>query len=149
MDPLERLTAIEEIAALVARRCRSLDEKDWAGYAACHTPDVVSWAIASESGEAEPTRGIEAVLAFLTTQLGGWTTVHHVHAPEITLTSATRATGVWAMEDRLWRESGEVVTWVHGFGHYHETYERRDGPWLIASRRLDRTRVERGTRPVI
>ncbi|MFL6174120.1 MAG: nuclear transport factor 2 family protein [Marmoricola sp.] len=144
MDLLTRLTASADIANLVARRCRSLDEQDWDAYAACHTPDVVSWAIGSEQGVEEPARGIEAVISFLRKQLTGTTTVHHVHSPEIVLTTESTASGTWAMEDRLWWTAEGQERWLHGFGRYEETYERVDGRWLIASRRLVRTRVERG-----
>jgi len=144
VDPLARLTAVADITNLVARRCRSLDAQDWDEYAGCHTSDVVSWAIGSEQGVEEPTRGIEAVTAFLREQLAGKTTVHHVHSPEITLTSDSTATGTWAMEDRLWWQHDGQERWLHGFGHYEETYEKNDGQWLIASRRLVRTRVDRG-----
>lgn len=147
MDPVETLLAIEEIKQLVARRCRSLDSQDWDAYAACHTPDVVSYAISSESGAAEPTHGIDSVMAFLRTRLAGRTTVHHVHSPEIELTSASTATGTWAMEDRLWWEHRGQAYWLHGFGHYQETYERCGGRWLVSSRRLERTRLERGSGP--
>ena len=144
MDSLARLTAIEEISTLVARRCRSLDAQDWETYAACHTPDVVSWAIGSEQGIEEPTRGIEAVITFLRGQLAGKTTVHHVHSPEISLTGDATATGIWAMEDRLWWQHEGRDRWLHGFGHYEESYEKVDGHWLVASRRLVRTRLDRG-----
>ena len=144
MDPLARLTAVADIANLVARRCRSLDAQDWTSYAACHTDDVVSWAIGTELGSEEPTEGIDAVISFLREQLAGKTTVHHVHSPEITLTSDATATGTWAMEDRLWWQHDGQERWLHGFGHYEETYEKSDGHWRIASRRLVRTRVDRG-----
>lgn len=143
MDPLARLTAVADIANLVARRCRSLDAQDWDAYAACHTTDVVSWAIGTEQGVEEPTRGIEAVISFLRQQLAGKTTVHHVHSPEIALTSDATATGTWAMEDRLWWDQDGRERSIHGFGHYEETYEKHDGHWLVSSRRLVRTRVER------
>src|SRR4051812_10012245 len=120
MDQLARLTAIEDICNLVARRCRSLDAQDWTTYAACHTPDVVSWAIGSEQGSEEPTRGIDAVVSFLRGQLTGTTTVHHVHSPELTVTGEATAAGVWAMEDRLWWQQDGQEHWLHGFGHYEE-----------------------------
>jgi len=145
VDPIQTLVAVEEIKQLVARRCRSLDEQDWETYAACHTPDVVSYAISSESGAKAPTRGIDAVLAFLREQLAGRMTVHHVHSPEIEVTSADSASGTWAMEDRLWWAHDGTSYWMHGFGHYRETYEKRDGRWLVSSRRLVRSRVERGS----
>lgn len=144
MDQLARLTAVADITNLVARRCRSLDAQDWSMYAACHTFDVVSWAIGSEQGSEEPTRGIDAVLAFLREQLAGRITVHHVHSPEIVITSDETATGVWAMEDRLWWQQDGQEHWMHGFGQYQETYQKHQGDWLIASRRLIRTWVRRG-----
>jgi hypothetical protein len=59
--------------------------------------------------------------------------------PEIELTSATTATGVWAMEDMLrWPNGMEL----HGYGHYHETYEKSDGRWRIRSTTLTRLRVD-------
>ena len=66
-------------------------------------------------------------------------TVHHGHMPEITLTSDTTAAGVWAMEDTIRWPDG---TKLHGFGHYHETYERADGTWRIASSTLTRLLVD-------
>ena len=50
--------------------------------------------------------------------------MHQVHAPEITLTSDTTATGVWALEDVVRLAPGVNL---NGRGHYHETYEKVDG----------------------
>jgi len=66
-------------------------------------------------------------------------TVHHGHMPEIELTSATTAKGIWAMEDMLrWPDGSEL----HGAGHYHETYEKVDGDWRIKTMTLTRLRVD-------
>jgi hypothetical protein len=140
MDTLEKLLAIEEIKQVKARRCRCVDDKDWVGYAACHTPDAVSYAL----GFGEPIRGIEAMVAQLQALVGHRTTVHHVHTPEIEIISPATATGTWAMEDMLWWEEDGRKVWRHGYGRYYETYEKRDGRWLIASRRLVRSRVDQG-----
>jgi hypothetical protein len=51
------------------------------------------------------------------------------------------------MEDMLWWEEGGEPRWMHGYGWYHETYERRDGEWLIASRSLKRIRIDTGVGP--
>ena len=62
--------------------------------------------------------------------------------PEIEITSPTTAKGIWAMEDVLrWPEGAPMKT-LQGYGHYHETYERVDGRWLIKSLRLSRLRVD-------
>jgi hypothetical protein len=34
------------------------------------------------------------------------------------------------------------VTYIHGWGHYHETYVKLDVGWRILSTRLTRLRVE-------
>jgi hypothetical protein len=40
------------------------------------------------------------------------------------------------MEDMLYFANGGQR---HGAGHYHETYEKRDGAWQITSLHLTRT----------
>jgi hypothetical protein len=83
--------------------------------------------------------GADDFMAFLQEALGEVVTVHHCHTPEIQLTSATTASGVWAMEDMLrWPNGMEL----HGYGHYHETYEKRDGAWCITSSKLTRLRAD-------
>jgi hypothetical protein len=62
--------------------------------------------------------------------------------PEIELTSATTARGVWAMEDLIWWPEESRRKTLHGFGHYHETYEKIDGHWLIKTLRLTRLKVD-------
>ena len=54
------------------------------------------------------------------------------------------ATGIWAMEDRLWWSVDGRERRLHGWGHYHERYRKVDGQWLIAYRRLERIRVDTG-----
>ncbi|OBK40768.1 DUF4440 domain-containing protein [Mycobacterium sp. 1245111.1] len=63
-------------------------------------------------------------------------TMHHCHTPEITLTSPEIASGIWTMEDWIIFGNGNEL---HGAGHYHETYEKRDGSWRIKTLHLTRT----------
>jgi hypothetical protein len=78
-------------------------------------------------------------MTFLAQTLADVVTVHHGHMPEIELTSPTTATGIWSMEDMLrWPEGHEM----HGYGHYHETYEKVGGAWRIKSSRLSRLRMD-------
>lgn len=51
----------------------------------------------------------------------------------------TTARGVWAMTDLV--RLLPAVT-LHGYGHYHETYEKQDGQWRITSSRLTRLRED-------
>lgn len=70
--------------------------------------------------------------------------MHHGHCPEIEITSDRTATGIWAMEDMLrWGpESNTPGQALHGFGHYHETYSKVNGRWIIQTMKLTRLRVD-------
>jgi hypothetical protein len=141
---LEKLVAIEEIKQLKARRVRCMDEKDWDGYAACHTPNAVSYTFKSIGRADGDVVGAQAIAEMLKGVLTGRTTCHQIHAPEIDLTSDTTAKSIWPMEDMLWWEENGESHWLHGYGHYRQTYERIDGKWLIASRALSRIKVDSG-----
>jgi hypothetical protein len=137
LSDLDRLIAIEEIKNLKARRIRALDLQDWATYEALHAPDYVA-----DHGEHGRMVGAKAVAERLAQNHAGKTTIHHVHSPQIDILSPTQATGVWAMEDRIWWKQGEEEHWSHGWGFYYETYEKRDGTWVFTSRRLKHARLE-------
>lgn len=133
---------LEAIRQLKARYCRFLDTKDYEAWKRLFAEDVVvtlDMAISSGGADgqtAPPLRGLDE---FVPVVLGGVEhaqTKHHVHTPEITLTSDTTASAIWAMEDLLlFADGGELF----GAGHYHETYEKRDGGWVITSLHLTRT----------
>jgi hypothetical protein len=67
--------------------------------------------------------------------------------PDIEILSETTAKGLWAMEDILRRPKDEPseygYTYLHGFGHYHETYARLPQGWRIKTTRLTRLHVEK------
>jgi hypothetical protein len=132
------LLAIEAIKQLKARYCRYLDSKDWAAWRALFTDDFVS--DTSEAG-GKLIAGADDFVAFTRKGIGrpAQATAHQVHAPEIELTSATTARGVWALQDVV--RFGPGVTLV-GYGHYHETYENIGGQWLIKSSKLTRLRED-------
>ena len=142
----------EAIRAVFARRLHVMDTKQWDGYGPCHTEDVVSESWAAGGGAAQ-VRGREALTEKIRDTLDGnspVTSVHHGHTPLIEYagphpeTGEPTATGVWAMEDRLWWQVDGRERWLHGWGHYHERYRRVDGRWLISYRRLERIRVDTG-----
>lgn len=136
MSDLERWVAVGEIQQLMARRIRALDTKDWATYEVLHAPDYV----ANNEGEKQWV-GSKANAARLAEALKDQVTVHHVHSPEINIVSPHRATGVWAMEDRIWWKQGDEDHWLQGYGFYYETYEKRDGAWVFKTRSLKRIKV--------
>jgi hypothetical protein len=137
-DASDALAEVEAITQLKARYFRLMDTKDWDGLAGVFTEDVVV-DVTGEGGGV--TTSVDEYLPFLRGSIGGVTTVHHGHMPEITLTSATTASGIWALEDQLWWPEGGPLTHMHGFGHYHETYEKTDGRWRIKT--LTITRLHR------
>jgi ketosteroid isomerase-like protein len=133
---------LEAIRQLKARYCRFLDAKDQAGWRSVFSDDVVVLLdMAVSTGGADPMTGppVEGADTFVPMVLGsleGAATMHHCHTPEITLTSPETAAGIWAMEDWIVFANGNEL---HGAGHYHETYEKRDGAWRIKSLHLTRT----------
>lgn len=130
---MDDITAIEQ---LKARYFRTMDTKDWAGMRELFTDGVVM--DTTESG-GNVISGADEFMEFLQETLAGVVTVHHGHTPEIELTSSTTATGIWAMEDMLrWPDGSEL----HGYGHYHETYEKADSEWRIATSTLTRLRMD-------
>jgi hypothetical protein len=127
---------VEAIKQLKARYFRTMDAKDWPAMRGLFTDDVVI--DTTESGGGVVT-GADEFIAFLVATIGDVVTVHHGHTPEIELTSATTATGIWAMEDHLrWPDGSEL----HGYGHYHEQYQNLGGAWLIRSSTLTRLRMD-------
>ena len=142
MDQLERIEAIEEIKRLKARYFRCMDTKDWVGFAEVFAPDAVMDMSGEIGDERGITRGAAEIVAFVRGAIEAVETVHHGHTPEIDVTSGTTATGTWAMEDTLrWPDGGPLRS-MHGYGHYHETYERIDGQLYIKTLSLTRLRVD-------
>lgn len=143
MTDVEKLLALEELKRLKSKYFFGLDHKDWelwrsevfAADGRLIVPEARKEAI-----------GIEAIIAYVSESVGDQVSVHHGHMPLIEITSDDTATGVWAMEDRLYRTKAYPLadgsTYLHGFGHYHETYVRTAEGWRIQSTRLTRLRVE-------
>jgi SnoaL-like domain len=144
MDSLTRLLALDDIRALKARYCRTLDTKDWAGFAALFTQDAVM-DVVQDTGN-PPMTGIQAILDQVKFAVISAATSHHVHSPEITLTSQDSAEGVWAMQDRVVWQAGTSpvpgVGSITGYGQYHEHYRRESGSWKIAALKLTRFHVD-------
>jgi len=139
MDEIERMTAIEDIRRLKARYFRCLDTKDWDGFRDVFAADA-EMDMRPEAGERGLVHGNQAIADFVHGVVGDVETVHHGHMPEIDLTSATTATGVWAMEDLLRWPAGGPFGSMHGWGHYHETYTKEGGSWRIQTLALTRLR---------
>jgi hypothetical protein len=138
MTAIERLIELEAIYRLKARRDHAVDKKDWVTYAALHSDDFVAMSI----GDTKLIGG-RACADALAVRMAGITSSHHSHTPVIEFEGRDRAKGVWSMEANLfWKRKGEKQ-WLHGFGFYHESYQRgADGEWRFTYRRLERTHAE-------
>jgi hypothetical protein len=151
MDALETLVAIEGITQLKARYFRTLDGKDWAGFSQLFTPEAQMDMRAELLEHAHDQTGAllrdndpvltgpAAITEFVSAALPeGVITVHLGHTHEISITGPESAHGVWAMSDYV--DHGEAG--FRGYGHYHESYRRLDGIWLIDRLLLRRIRVD-------
>jgi len=132
------LVEIEALKQLKARYCRLLDGKDWSGWRQLFADDFVS-DTAQAGGKV--IEGADDFVAFTrrSLQKSSQVTAHQVHAPELDITSATTARGIWALEDVVRLAPGITL---RGYGHYHETYEKVDGRWLIKTSTLTRLRED-------
>lgn len=143
MNGVAMLLAIERIKTLRARYLRCVDGRDWHGLAALFARDGVL-----ELPDDMPDGGAIArvdLAGFLEQALHGVTSVHHGHMPEIEFHSDTAASGIWAMEDRLFFGPGSSRPGqrVHGYGHYHDDYILEEGNWRFQKVVLRRLRVDR------
>jgi len=126
---------IEEIKKLKARYFRFLDSKDWDGYANVFAEDCVVDLARVGSGVHHG----RAAFAAFARALPLVQSVHQGHMPEIDLTGPETACGVWALEDyNVWEDG----TQHHGWGHYLETYVKRDGRWYIKTMTLSYLRID-------
>jgi hypothetical protein len=139
-DRARDLYDIEAIKQLKARYFRLLDTKQWDEWGLVFTADCVM-----ELPEADLVHhGRAEIVEQVSGALAGTRTVHHGHMPELEITGADTARGVWAMFDYVeWPAgaNGERVG-LNGYGHYVEEYRRDDGEWRIARIRLERLRVD-------
>ena len=61
---------------------------------------------------------------------------HNGHQPEIQIASATEATGVWYLTDKMWILNANYLT--TGTALYWDRYIKQDGAWKIRETRYER-----------
>lgn len=131
---------VEEIKKLKARYFRGLDSQDWDLYESVFAEEIVV-DLTRAGGEKFESRADFMVYARAMPLVQS---VHHGHMPEIDLTGPDSAAGVWVLEDyNIWQDGSQN----HGWGHYLETYVKRDGRWQIKTMALSYLRMERPTEP--
>ncbi|HET8613209.1 MAG TPA: nuclear transport factor 2 family protein [Sphingomonas sp.] len=146
MSPVERLEAIEAIHVLKADYFLHTDHQRWDELAALFAPGAET-DFREATGQYDPSLLMHDPAAFAANNarvLAGVTTMHIGSMPRIVFEDDDHASAVWSMEDWLWIPAGGVLPAgaMHGWGHYHDRYVRRDGAWKIAATRLTRTRLD-------
>ncbi|MCP5055948.1 MAG: nuclear transport factor 2 family protein [bacterium] len=136
------LQAIEAIKQLKHKYMRCVDQKRWDELEQLLTED----ASCAYSGGKYAFQGREAIMEFLSGSMSrdSFVSCHRVTQPEITLTSETTATGIWALEDVVIDTENEFT--LHGAAFYEDEYVRIDGAWKIRSTGYERTFEEIRTR---
>jgi ketosteroid isomerase-like protein len=132
----ESLVAVEEIKSLKARYFRLMDTKQRHDFADVFTEGAI---MLNGPVEQAPIQGRNEIVEYVRSSTQHLITVHHGHTPEIDVTGANDAGGVWPMHDQLRGPDGFALD---GWGHYHERYQRdQAGHWRIAYTELTRLRV--------
>ncbi|RYE62121.1 MAG: nuclear transport factor 2 family protein [Oxalobacteraceae bacterium] len=141
MNAVERLVAIEELEQLKAKYWYYLDHQDWDKWRdEVWSPDGELEVDAEAQFKVGPR---EEMIEVVRQSFIGMISVHQGHTPIIEITSDTTATGIWVMEDRLYRGRDHSLgpSCVLGFGHYHETYVKIETGWRIRTSKLTRLRA--------
>ena len=127
MDPLRELVEIEAIKRLKYKYIRCVDQKRWDELAETFSEDATS----SYGDGKFSFSGRDAILDFLRKGMSApsFHSAHHVHHPEIELTSETTARGTWALEDTVIEKA---AGWsLRGAAFYEDEYVKQGGRWLI------------------
>ena len=138
MSDASKLLELEAIKQLKYRYLRCLDQKRWDELASCFTADATS----SYSGGKYAFDGRDAIMEFLRKSMGAdsFLSSHTVHHPEIELTSASTARGVWALRDTVIETRANIV--ISGAAFYEDEYVKQGGEWKIRSTGYVRTYEE-------
>ncbi len=151
MTETERLAAIADLTQLKARYFRGVDTGDGDLVRSLLHPDCVLDYMGCCT---DPATGQDFIPAMNVILRGrdawksdgmakfGIVSVHQGHNFEVEFLSETTASGIWSMTDRLWFPAGGSFSLMTGHGHYHETYEKLDGRWLLKTTNVTRIRVE-------
>jgi len=146
MDTAERLAIIEDVRHVMARYARYADNHRWQDLADLFTPDATYTPYKPDGTPWLRMEGREGIVSNLVSaNTPDDTLIHHLFSYEIDVDSENSASGVWAMEDLIFRpEDAEPPAdfpfkTMHGFGHYRGRFVKVDGSWYIAE--LEQTRL--------
>lgn len=134
---------LEAIRQLKARYFRLMDTRQWDAWRDCFTEDVTAcYEGVPRASDDLPLdiniEGREVLIDGVSTLMVGATSIHQGYMPEIELTSATTAHGIWTMFDYVRLPTCNFKGW----GHYHEDYVKEGGQWRIKKIHLTRLHTE-------
>jgi hypothetical protein len=117
------------VAATKARYFRFMDVRRWDDCRSVFTDDARF---------EHPTIGkfddIDAAIQAIQNRIGDLWSFHGGSIPEISIVSATEATGTFAMFSLAKPQGSDEMG--RTFGHYYDDFRKVDGTWLISSMRL-------------
>jgi len=120
----------EAIKCLKYRYWRHLDLKEWDELATLFAPDA---SVNYGTGKYE-FNGVEAIIHFFRASLGretGAVTIHQGHHPEIDFSSATTATGTWALYNYMYNVQQNRSIRIGAY--YHDRYVKQGAAWKFQS----------------
>jgi hypothetical protein len=144
---IDQFNDLEAIRQLKARYFRIMDTQQFDEWPVLFTEDVTAlYEGAPRASDDLPTEieiiGRDALVAGVKGLMTGAQSIHQGYMPEIELTSATTAHGVWSMYDQV-----RLPTCIfEGWGHYHEDYVKLDDGWKIKKIHLTRLHIEENWR---
>ena len=139
----EQQDDLEAIRQLKARYFRLMDTKQWESWSESFTSDVSALYEGAPRANVDQAQEIEiegrdALLEGVKGLLTDALSIHQGYMPEIQLTSATTATGIWSMFDDVRLPTCNFKGW----GHYHDEYVKEDGQWKLKRTHLTRLHIE-------
>lgn len=142
------LVDLEEIKRLKARYCRYVDTKQWDKLATLFAPGTTFEGF----GSAPPGADAAMFISGISKRLADVVSIHHCHMPEIEMTGAETARGLWSMMDYLEFPADSAPKEApgsrgfYGWGYYEEEYKRTGpntgDPWQFTFLRLTRQRID-------
>ena len=140
---IDDMAELEAIRQLKARYFRLMDTQQWDTFGSCFTADISAlYEGAPRANPDLPTEigceGREVLVDGIRTLMTGAQSIHQGFMPELELTGATTARGIWAMFDYVMLPTCHFKGW----GHYHEEYVKEDGAWRMKKIYLPRLHTE-------
>ena len=134
---------LEQIRQLKSRYFRLMDTQQWDAWQHCFTDDISAfYEGAPRPGRNDPTdigcEGKAALIDGVSSLMKGAVSMHQGFMPELELTGATTAKGIWAMFDYVRLPTCAFKGW----GHYHEDYVKQNGEWKLKKIHLTRLHTE-------